>query len=234
MFEEHPDHHRAGEDPLVEFEALGDVMSFLTIGDLVLGSIATLFLNRWNVAFDDSNPWPAFASAIDALPDDHSDAGLVAPVRRLDLGLREARHRVVAHRRASHSELLSWDSDDAVTIGLVNVDLYGAEGDAARTEVAALLRTAEQSLAETLAARGRRATLSPDEGPDAWSTDRIQASFEALHQHAALLDRPARRHVANAHSIAGYETLAPPVVGQDVQRLTSIITHAEPAVTGYD
>ncbi len=54
MFEEHPDHDRAGEDAIVEFGALGDVIAFLTIGDLVLGSIATLFLGRWVREFDDT------------------------------------------------------------------------------------------------------------------------------------------------------------------------------------
>ncbi len=132
----------------------------------------------------------------------------------------------MAHRRGIHGEILSWDADDAVRIELVNVDLYDAQADVPR-EVTNMLRSVEQRLAAAVAAGGRRLTVLPqDDGSDAWPPDRIGASFASLHNHADHLDREARRLVANAHRMAGYETLAPSRVAEDVLSLTAAINDA--------
>jgi hypothetical protein len=83
-FEEHPDHARAGEDAILQFEALADIIGFVAVGDMVLAAMASTFLGRWGVPFADDNPWPGFLAAIDeraAADDEH----LVAPARELDL-----------------------------------------------------------------------------------------------------------------------------------------------------
>jgi hypothetical protein len=153
---------------------------------------------------------------------------MVAPARRLDLGLREARNRVVAHRRDAHSEMVSWDADDAVTVVLTNIALYHEVRDEIRTEVTESLRAAERRLGTALAASGARRPMPPENIAGTFSSDRIRRSFDWLHRNTDHLDGESRRLVARSHRIAGYETLSPLQVGRDVLRLTGAVADASP------
>jgi hypothetical protein len=243
-FEEHPDHARAGEDAILQFEALADIIGFLAVGDMVLAAIASTFLGRWGVAFEDDNPWPGFLAAIDerAVADDEH---LVAPARELDLDLREARHRIAAHRRRAHAEILSWDFDDVLTIEVTNPEArrvdpelaqeLGLADEAVAAErgredihavVIDLLEAADRRLEEAVANNPtRRLPVRRDRAGRGAAPD-VHDLFERLHRYARWLDSEGRRLVRRAHRIAGYETISPVRVVRAALAITSEIDGA--------
>lgn len=241
-FEEHPDHARAGEDTMIEFEALADAIGFLAVGDMVLSAIAATFLGRWDVTHDDDNPWPAFLTAVDGRARDGGDRGFVGAVRELDLDLREARNRLAAHRRRAHSEILSWDFDDVITIELTNPGLrridralleelgmvapgVAEEGDPhPDAAVIQLLEAADRQLEEAAAAHpGRRLPVRRDRAGGGGDSD-MRDLFDRLHIHAKWLGAEGRRLVRAAHRIAGYESVSPIRVVGAALRVTGEIT----------
>lgn len=115
--EEYPD--RPNEpDPLVQQRAHADVISFLAIGDMALADIAALVLEREGLPAND-NPWPRMMDLVDCLAEAEPRGALVNPARELDLTLREARHRLVAHRLHAQAYMFTWERD-AFSITLVD------------------------------------------------------------------------------------------------------------------
>jgi hypothetical protein len=246
-FEEHQDHARAGEDAMLEFEALADTIGYLAVGDMVLSAIASTFLGRWGVPFADDNPWPDFMTEVDARILHGDDRAILRAARELDLDLREARHRIAAHRRRAHAEILSWGLEDVLTIDLANPELQRidpvlleslgletAQAAPAETdqlpdplhEAIGLLEAADGRLREAVEAspRGRlpaRRSVGAGSG-----TVQLADLFERLHGHAGWLDGEARRLVRNAHRIAGYESVHPARVVAAALRATADITGA--------
>lgn len=252
-FEEHPNHARAVADPMIGHKALADAVAFLAIGDMVLSAVASVFMGRWGVEYRDDNPWADLMAAVD----EHSERGdtgrLVAASRELDLNLRDARHRITAHRRRSHAEVLEWDEDDALTIVLTNPDLVqidpallvelgislppeiDPEGRAVLAEqVVRNLRASYARLQDSHAAAGR-----PLPARRAYSEVEIRVEindlFDLLHRYAGLLDGEGRRLVREAHRIAGFESVRPSVVVDSLLHATAEITTAHgPEMTGWN
>jgi hypothetical protein len=246
MFEEHPDHARAGEDPMLDYEALADVVGFLAVGDMVLSALASTFMGRWGSAYTDDNPWRAFMAEVDARVLRGDAARVLGAARELDLDLREARHRIAAHRRRAHAEILEWDSDDVLTINLTNPALTRIDPawlaelglDAVHAmpvvadngalhpadEVVGLLRSADARLTETMAADPRWRLHARPHRAASETTIEIRDLLDRLHYHASLLDGDARDLVRNAHRIAGYESVRPGRVVDAALRATAEIT----------
>jgi hypothetical protein len=247
-FPEHPDHDRARDDAMIEFEALTDVIAFLAVGDMVLAELAATFLGRWQVAYADDNPWRDFLREVDRRLVAGEEPGPLRAARELDLDLREARNRIAAHRRRTHGEILSWDFDDVLTIDLVDPSVHrvdralllelgvdpteipetAPEGDGRNTSGMALdmLEAANVRLEATAAAvRGRGLPARPVRR-DTDRTSRMHDLFDRLHVHAGLVDEEGRRLVRNAHRIAGYESVSPiRIVGASL-RITAAISGA--------
>lgn len=252
-FEEHPDHARAGGDPMIDHKALADAVAFLAVGDMVLSAVASVFMGRWGVEYRDDNPWADLMAAVD----EHSASGgtgrLVAASRELDLNLRDARHRITAHRRRSHAEVLEWDDDDALTIVLTNPDLVQIDpallmelgislpreiDPEGRVELAEQvvhnLRASYARLQDSHAATGR-----PLPAQRAYSEVEVRVEindlFDLLHRYAGLLDSEGRRLVREAHKIAGFESVRPSVVVDSLLRATAEITTAHgPEMTDWN
>jgi hypothetical protein len=248
VFEEHPDHARVGEDPMLDYEALADVVGFLSVGDMVMSALASTFMGRWGTTFADDNPWRSFMAEVDIRALRGDAAPVIGAARELDLDLREARHRITAHRRHAHAEILEWDSDDVLTINLTNPALTRIDPawleelglDAADwmptvaddgtsdpvDEVLALLRSAETRLAEAMDADPRWRIHARPYRAATEATHEIHDLFERLHYRASFLDGDARRLVRNAHQIAGYESVRPGRVVEAALRATGEITAA--------
>jgi hypothetical protein len=246
-FEEHPDHKRAGEDPMIDYEALADVIGFLAVGDLVLSALASTLLGRWEVSGTYDNPWQALMNEVDSRASRGDRTPVLGAARELDLDLREARHRIAAHRRPDHMEILEWDADDLMGISLTNPALtrvdpevlveLGLEqplGASVGTDAAAhpadvvvgLLREADGLLAEAMSADPRLRMHARPHRETAETTVEIRDLFDRLHYHARLLDGEGRRLVRQAHWIAGYETVRPSRVVVSAIRATAEVTAA--------
>lgn len=119
-FPEHYEDSPGEQDPLAGHRARLDVISFLAVGDMVLDDAATMVLERDRVAPGDY-PWRTYMRRIDAAALD-PPAPMVRAARQLDLMLREARHRLVAHRLAHHVSMFAWASDGTQEVDLVNPD----------------------------------------------------------------------------------------------------------------
>ena len=118
--------------------AVLDVITFLTIADMVMDDAAILILGSIVAAHGDQEqshdqasatrepssrkprrnreraPWLQLVDLVDGettLPGWQPPESLVRLVRELDLGLREARNRLVAHREADHAVGLTWHAD---------------------------------------------------------------------------------------------------------------------------
>lgn len=247
-FPEHPDHDRAGNDAMIEFEAVTDVIAFLAVGDMVLTELAATFLGRWRVAYADDNPWRDFLREVDRRLVDGDEPGPLRAARELDLDLREARNRIAAHRRRTHAEILSWDFEDVLTIDLADPSVHRVdralllelgvdpseipetadEADGQDPSVMALgmLEAANVRLeAVAAAARGRGLPARPVRR-DTDRTSQMHDLFGRLHDHAGLLDEEGRRLVRNAHRIAGYESVSPIRVVSATLRVTAAIRNA--------
>lgn len=119
-FPEHYEDLPGEQDPLAGHRARLDVISFLAVGDMVLEDLAVMVLERDRVAPGDY-PWRTYMRRIDA-PAIDLPAPMVRAARQLDLMLREARHRLVAHRLTHHASMFAWASDGTQEVDLVNPD----------------------------------------------------------------------------------------------------------------
>jgi hypothetical protein len=223
MFDDEPTD--PGRDPMVQFDALADLISFVTVGDMALAAIATLYLHRWDEPHRDDNPWPAFLGVLDGRDGPAADR-LVGPSRRADALLRQARHRLVAHRRRYHAEIIGWKPSGAVFVDIVNPALHQDDQDGrdARDEVAKHLARAQLGVVD--------AHDSPYSGVPTWddadlSTGEIARRFDWLHSHVIWMDADARRALEQAHRIAGYESVEPDAAVDAVLSMTRPIDGAD-------
>jgi len=132
--DEYPGEPARERDPWLDYRAQLDVLAFLTVGDMVMYDVAALVLGRERRELP-RDVWPAYMSLVDReLAAHEPQSPEVAPARVLDLTLREARHRLVAHRLVTQSALFTWDRDHIPTPVMVNPaglpDAYGLLRDA--------------------------------------------------------------------------------------------------------
>lgn len=102
----------AEPEPLIWYRAYMDWVTFLTIGDMALLDAAALALERANLPASD-DPWRPFMALVDAEAAAGNGGSLVKPARQLDIVLREARNRLVAHRIPAHRGLNQWARIDS-------------------------------------------------------------------------------------------------------------------------
>jgi hypothetical protein len=118
-FRNHPDHARAAEDPLATHRAHLDVIAFLTVGDMVLDDLASIILKRWKLTAG-SNPWLTFTRTVDERVKNGTAGPEQTPTRYLDVLLRTARDRLVAHWRQGHTLNFGWQMDGSLHIDLID------------------------------------------------------------------------------------------------------------------
>jgi len=118
-FPDHPEHGRSGEDPLAGHRAHVDAISFVMVGDLVLDDFAALSLEREALPAGDV-PWRGLMRRLDDAAEQGEEDPRIRPARELDLILREARNRLVAHRRRSHKLIFGWQPDNTIQIELAD------------------------------------------------------------------------------------------------------------------
>lgn len=140
-----PDQYAAGDWPkperLRDQRALLDVVAVLSVGDMVLDDVAALVLGRERQVLG-KYPWNQYMRLVDELARDEPPSREVKPARTLDLTLREARHRLVAHRLETQSAIFTYDRDNTLTPEMVN--------PAGMEEAYKLLRDANARLAVPL------------------------------------------------------------------------------------
>ena len=99
---------------MADLYAHQDVITFLAIGDMVLDNLATEILAERRLPRG-RVPWASLMYALDCPPPRGFEPDPIkAPARRLDLLLREARHRLVAHRVRGYL-ILSWEHDGSLS-----------------------------------------------------------------------------------------------------------------------
>lgn len=169
-----------------------DFISFLAIGDMILESSANALMPGHQTQW----PWATFMGRVDA----GDFAPLARHARRLDLILREARHRLVAHRIGDHYTSISWEEDGSMRVG------HSQPFDAG---------PAYRTLHNLRVAIGL-----PNSGEAAnpgWR-DYYLVRRHVL-GHAYNLDRRSRDEVRKAFRLAGYDTFDPVEVAWDALRL---------------
>lgn len=113
-----PDHPEFGQhEPRVRQRAMTDLVAFLAIGDMVLDDVARTLLSWLGQPVD---PRAAAWNHLLDWADTEAAAGQPrVAVRRLQVSLRDARHRLVAHRRPDQGALFSWAQDHTPEVHLV-------------------------------------------------------------------------------------------------------------------
>lgn len=123
-FAHKPEDFPPGADTMASHRAHADAVSFLSLGDMVLDDFAALQLGRWGDALGDP-PWAEYMRRLDRIGGDEGVSGpnwnLVRSSRSVDLILREARHRLVAHRVPDHHLVVTWDRDAALEISMSDI-----------------------------------------------------------------------------------------------------------------
>jgi hypothetical protein len=218
-FRGHPEFGQADPDPMASHRALLDVVGFLSVGDMLLDDWAALQLARWSLGTGDI-PWRTLTKRIDS--GDLRGKGLRYPIRYLDLVLREARARIVAHRRRRHVLSNTWTTNGAYQVNMLGMDERGF---------------AEAELAAVLAEAGAPAT--PGVG--------FFSLADSVVEVAAVLDGAQRKRVVDAFAEGGYSATDPAqIVPALLTGLTATITdarrqdppiiarrlHGDPAIAG--
>lgn len=201
-FRDHPEHGLPDPDPLASHRALLDVVSFLTVGDMVLDDLAAMLLARWHrPPGRDGVPWRLFMNVLDR-PDPDRDE-LRGLGRYLDLVLREARARVVAHRSRRHAMSSGWAPDGSFRVSMVSLD--------DRTG-------SEHELTEILQHVGC--------GPG------YPADYDTLADYvmeaAPLLEKELRYRAVKAFEHGGYNVYEPAAIVGAVLRLAATVREAKP------
>ncbi|MHB8459843.1 MAG: hypothetical protein ACYDB6_07220 [Candidatus Limnocylindrales bacterium] len=201
-FRDHPEHGQPDPDPLATHRALLDVVSFLTVGDMVLDDLAAMFLARWPPRPGRSKvPWRLFMDVLDDTgPALDEIRGLG---RYLDLVLREARARIVAHRSRRHAMSSGWAPDGSFRVSMVSLDDRSG---------------AESELARILQQVGR--------GPG------YLADYDTLADYvieaAPFLQSDLRFRAVKAFKKGGYSVYEPLAIVAAVLRLTATVREAKP------
>lgn len=173
-------------DPMGWYRAYLDWVAFLSVGDMVLLDAAALALHRADEPPTD-NSWGPLMDRLDAQVAAGESPPMARPARQLDVVLRMARNRLVAHRTPGHGGLNQWDHhDSSFQPSLVNP----------RELPAAYRHLAEANATLPVPVR---VVEAPDYGnyADLW---------ERIVTFAGHLDRPARRAVRQATQLYGYDS----------------------------
>jgi hypothetical protein len=198
-FRGHPEHGQANEDPLATHRAHVDVIAFLTIGDMVLDDLSTVLLKRWKRPVGDI-PWRSLMKEVDR----RVEAGTVGPektaARYIDVLLREARNRVVAHWRHGHTLNLEWQTDDSLRVVLID-----PRGLAVALEI---LRRIDETL------------------PVPSHAESFADLRDSLIAFAPEMDARQREDLASAFHHGGYEVFPPDRIVGNVLELVGLIRTA--------
>jgi hypothetical protein len=197
QFPDHPEHNLVDKNPLASHRAHVDLVSFLTVGDMVGDDLAALLLERWGLLIPDV-PWRGFMAEVDRRADAGERGAPVAPARYLDLILREARHRVVAHRARRHTVNFSWESD-----GTLQAILIATRG---REHAIQILQEVNAQL------------RVPSRGVDDYL-----GLVEWVLTCAPTLSADQRKQVGRAFKLAGYDTYPAKRIIDEVLALVGVI-----------
>jgi hypothetical protein len=118
-FADDPEHDQRNEDLFANHRAHLDVISYVTVGDMVLDDLAALTLGRAHAAVGQV-PWNSYMRLVDLRAGTAKERpGETAHARYLDLLLRTARHRLVAHRLRRHITNFAWQVDGSLQLVMV-------------------------------------------------------------------------------------------------------------------
>lgn len=196
-FPDHPEHQRADEDALATHRAHVDVIVFVTVGDMVLDDLAGLVLEREKADASDV-PWREFMTRLDQAASRGQNDARLGPARELDLRLREARNRLVAHRDRRQALVFAWQPDNTIQVTLVDPNAV-AEALAILAEVNSRLR---------LPLRG---------------THDYHAMLDWVIAFARELGAHDRKQVKDALRLAGFETYSPERIVEEVLALATSV-----------
>jgi hypothetical protein len=192
-FVDHPEHERRSEDPLAGHRAHLDVIAYLTAGDMVLDDLAALLLERRHKSVTDL-PWRGYMGHVDGTAGFVNGKKEVADARYLDLLLREARNRLVAHRQRKHITNFAWQMDGSMQLVVVASD--------------------EREAAMDLLAQVNGEMPVPTRTAD---FDELRDWVIAF---APYLDASQRKRVGDAFRLAGYEMFQP---GRIVEHVLGLV-----------
>jgi hypothetical protein len=117
-FEDHPRHGENLDDRLVPARAQADLLAFIAIGDLALNRLGRLWMRALGSPLDsEEEGFAAFLHACDG----EIDPSISRPARRLQVSLRSARNRLLAHVRPDHAEIRAWAGDETPEVTLVGL-----------------------------------------------------------------------------------------------------------------
>jgi len=195
-FADDPEHNLRTEDQFDDHRAHLDVISYVTVGDMVLDDLAALMLARDREAVGDI-PWNGYMAQVDRRAGTALERpGETTHARYLDLLLRAARHRLVAHRLRRHITDFAWQADGSLQIVVVGTRRPAVAGR--------LLREVNTTLPV----------------PCGYEGSDLRDWVIAF---APSLDRAQRDKVTRSFSFAGYEMFPPERVVEHVLGLLALV-----------
>jgi hypothetical protein len=117
-FKDHPRYGESLDDRLIPHRAQADLLGFLAIGDLVLNRLGRLWMRQLGAPV--ASEEEGFQALLRACDNDVNPA-VSDPVRRLQVSLRSARNRLLAHLRPDHAQIRGWAPDDTPHVTLVGL-----------------------------------------------------------------------------------------------------------------
>lgn len=198
-------------DVMAPYRAHADAIAFLSIGDMVLDDFAALQLGRWHRPTGDV-PWTTYMGRVDDMFDEEGVNGvhwdLIRASRSLDLVLREARNRLVAHRVHDHHLLTTWDQDAALEITISDIEV-----DQSAIHSLALIDQGARSTGEDLA---------PPSG--GYSREDFWRIRDRLLGRAGMLGSGERRQLKSAFRSIGYDSARVSTVVGTMQSMAEALT----------
>lgn len=201
-FEDHPRYGESLDDRLIPHRAQADLLGFLAIGDLILNRLGRLWMRQLGAPLaSDEEGFQALLRACD----DDVDSALSHPVRRLQVSLRSARNRLLAHIRPDHAQIRAWAPDETPQVTLVGLAGPAEQQDAVarlNSELSApppepLLRQPREYV-EAVALRSAGLTSS-----ELWALDRAMRTVGFVSLPVADVVRDVLRLAAPLQPIAG-------------------------------
>lgn len=129
-FPDHPRHGEELDDRLVPARAQADLLAFIAIGDLALNRLGRLWMRALGSPLEKEEE--GFAAFLEAC-DGPIEAPIAHAARRLQVSLRSARNRLLAHVRPDHAEIRAWARDETPEVTLVGLAPPGDLADAVAT-----------------------------------------------------------------------------------------------------
>ena len=204
-FADHPRHDENLDDRLVPARAQADLLAFIAIGDLTLNRLGRLWMRALGTPLDrEEEGFAAFLRACDG----NIDLAASHPARRLQVSLRSARNRLLAHVRPDHAEIRAWARDETPDVTLVGL------APPADLEAAAVALKAELG-----------------KGAATWSLDHPRDYIAAVAANAPFLTSRELWALDRAMRTVGYVSLS---VADTVRDVLSLAKPLQPVAGGFD